>query len=561
MTTTVPVSEASDAGAVRGAIRDTSTALRQVFAHSALRRMQLALVGSMIGDYAYAIAVTVWAYGVGGAKAVGLWAAIRLVIMSITAPLAAGLADKHSRKLVLISADLSRCVTVSAVAGCIVFKGPEAAVFVLASLTSVLGCAFRPAQAAWMPSLADGPEQLTASNAVSSTIESIAVFIGPALGAALIAVAGVQSVFVVDAATFVWSAALIVSITARPDEQQDNGDEDPDAGALATVLAGFREVSHSRDLRLLTALIASQTVVAGASSVFTVLLAVDVLGSGADGVGYLNAVLGVGAVVGGFAALRRSAGNRLGFDLNVGVLLWSVPLLLVVAWPSPVAVYAAVALIGLANPLVDVNFYSAVQSVTPNHVLGRVFGAVEGVLIAMMAAGAASMPYLVDAVGLRTSLAILAVSVSVPVALLLPATRRLDQRLRRPAGLALLQALPIFAPLGQARLESLARHLDRLEVPAGTVIIGEGDRGDLFYVIESGRVSVSRAGSHIRDEGAGDYFGEIALLRDLPRTATVTAVENTALGTLARHDFLDAVAGNGDVMGALHEVVAHRMRF
>jgi hypothetical protein len=224
-------------------------------------------------------------------------------------------------------------------------------------------------------------------------------------------------------------------------------------------------------------------------------------------------------------------------------------------------VFAASALAGLGNPLVDVNFYTAVQRVARDQVLGRVFGAVEGLAIATMALGAAVMPFLVEHLGLRTTVAIVALAVGVPAVLLLPAALAVDRRLRAPAGLAVLQRLPIFAALGPARLEALARHLVPVEVASGTVVVTEGESGDVFYLIESGRVAVTHGAEQVREESAGEYFGEIALLRDVPRTATVTAVEDTVFWTLAREPFLDAVTGNPESSGLLDDVVEFRIRF
>ena len=549
------------AGVVRTALGETAASLRLVFGHRALRRMELALAGSMIGDWAYATAVTVWAYGVGGAKAVGLWGAIRLVLMAVNAPFAATLADRWRRKMVLIGADVSRCVLVVAAAACIAVGTPAAPVFVLATCAAMLGSVFRPAQAAWLPSLADRPEQLTAANGVSSTIESLSFFVGPALGASLIAATDVQTVFVINAATFLWSAALVAGIADRRVEAEQPKDDERGEGTVANMFAGFREIGRSSDLRLIAVLVCAQTVIAGSSAVFSISLAVRYLDYGPRGVGYVDAVLGVGAVLGGFVAISRASRNTLAADLTVGVILWSLPLLLIVAWPSVVTVFAAAALLGLGNPLVDVNFATAVQRLAPSRVLGRVFGALEGALIATMALGAAVMPFLVEGAGLRAALAIIALAVCVPALALVPAARALDRRLRAPAELPLLQSLPIFAPLGPARIEALARQLTQSEVPAGSVVVTEGEAGELFYVIKSGRVRVTHGDQVIREQGPGDYFGEIALLRDVPRTATVTASEDSVLLSLARSPFLEAVTDSVESSTAVEDVVSYRMRF
>jgi MFS family permease len=555
-------SNSAESGVVRSALNEAATSLREIFSQRSLRRVQYALIGSELGDQAFNVAVTVWAYGAGGVKAIGIWNAVRLILMALSTPLAASLADRFPRKPVMISADLARAALVTGAAACVASGTPSAPVYVLATMTVMLGSVFRPAQAAWLPELAERPEQLTAANGVSSTVESLAFFIGPGLGALLIAATNVQTVFLVDAASFVWSAGIVASIvaghTTTPDDESEDDDEE---GVLAELLAGFREIGRDRGLRLVTSLVGGQAVVAGICEVVIVVFAVNILHTGARGVGYINAIFGVGAVVGGAFAIARALRKKLAVDLTVGVLLWSLPLLLIAAWPSGASVFTAAVLIGIANPLVEVNFCTAIQRMAPERIIGRVFGAIEGSMIAGMAIGACIAPFLVDALGLRPTLAIVALAVGVPTVAVLPAARALDTRLEPPEDLALLQSLPIFAPLGPARLDVLARHLVPIEVAAGSVVITAGEVGDMFYLIKSGRVSVTHEGQFVREEGPGEYFGEIALLRGVPRTATVTAIEDTALLGLSRAHFLNAVQRTAESSGAVEAVVSYRMRF
>jgi MFS family permease len=548
------------------ALADMRSSIVSVFRNPGLRRVELALTGSMIGDWAFATAVTVWAYGVGGVTAVGVWTAIRLTLMALTAPVASMLADRFPRKRVMVLSDLARCVLVVTAGLCLVVDTPAAPIFVLATLTGLLGTPFRCAQRALMPALADTPEELTASNGTGSTIESLSFFVGPALGALLIAVTDVQTVFFLNAVTFAWSMVLVLGIRVperdQPDRPPATDDDEPGGeGFLAEVSGGFRAIAADRDLAIVIWLVSAQTIVAGASVVFLVMMAVDVLGIGAQGVGYLDSVLGVGAVLGGFLAIARATKRRLAQDLTVGVVLWAAPLLLVTAWASPVTVFLAVALLGLANPLVDVNLDTIVQRITPDAVMGRVFGAMEACVITTMALGSFLMPVLLSVTSLRTSLAVIGLGVTALALPFLPRMRRLDARLTAPAGLDLLAAIPMFAPLAPATVDGLARRLVPVPVPAGGLVVAEGDESDRFFVIESGLVEVTRDGVVLRSEGPGEFFGEIGLLRDVPRTATVTAVEDTVLMALARDEFLAAVTGQSDAYREADDIVSFRLAF
>ena len=548
----------------RGMLRETRDSIVSVFANRNLRRIELAFVGSAIGDWAYATAVAVWAYGEGGAKAVGIWMAIRYLLMAVCAPFGAALADRMPRKRLMILADLGRALLVAAAALCLYLDTPAAPVYVLATLTSLLSTPFLVAQRAMLPALADRPEELTAANGTASTIDALAFFAGPALGALLLGFTTVQVVFLVNVATFVWSMALVagVRLPARGESGADvdpGAEEPPSPGFLAETSAGFRTIGADRGLLVVTAAACVQTVVAGASAVFVVVMAADVLGTGARGVGFLDSVFGIGSIVGGVLAIGRASRGRLATDLAVGVGLWSLPLLLVTVRPSPVTCFAAMALLGLGNPLVDVNLDTIVQRITPDQVLGRVFGALEACFISTMALGALVMPFLIEWLDLRWALLAIAVPVMAAVVLGLPEMRRLDARLQAPDRLPLLRSIDIFAPLAPGALESVARRLTELRFVAGEVLLREGAESDLFYVIESGLVEVTQQGRVLRHEGPGEYFGEIGLLRDVPRTATITALEPTVVQALAREDFLRAVSGHREARLAADNVVTRRL--
>jgi MFS family permease len=553
-------------GGARSALAETWRPLGSVFRNPALRKMQLALLGSLVGDWAYATAVSVFAYGVGGAKAVGLYFTVRLALMAVAAPFVSTLADRLPRKSLMIGCDLVRFALVAAAALCLYADTPAWPVFVLAGAASLASAAFRPAQNAWMPALADSPEELTAANGASSTLESLSFFLGPALGAFLLTLSDVPTVFMVNAVTYLWSAALVASIRPRPGalaSESDHHDapegEAAPSGLLRETAEGFRAVASDRNILMVAWLLCAQTIVAGATAVYGVVIAVEILKTGPKGVGYIDAAFGVGAIIGGFIAIGRARKRRLATDMSVGVVVWSIPLLAIWASPTIGVVFAVVILMGIGNPLVDVNFATILQRITPDEVMGRVFGTVEGACIATMALGSLIMPFLIEEFGLGRGLGLLGIAVSLLVLPWLPRALSLDRDLAVPPGVPLLEAIPMFAPLTPATVESLARKLTRFEVPAGSVIVREGQESDRFYIIESGEVAVSHDDVLIRTEGAGEFFGEIGLLRDVPRTATITAGVDTVLQVLDREDFLTAVTGHSEARVAADAIVSRRI--
>ncbi|HEY3530543.1 MAG TPA: MFS transporter [Nocardioides sp.] len=582
----VAVAEERSGGVVGAFFKETGSSLKSVFVNRNLRRMQLAFTGSLIGNWAYATAVSVWAYGVGGARAVGIYYAVRLAVMAVATPFVSTLADKFSRKRVMMLSDLYCAVLVAAATLCLYAGTPALPIFVLAILTSFGGSSFRAAQGAITPQLANTTDELTASNGTASTLESLAIFVGPAIGAGLLAIADVEIVFLVNVVSFLWSILMVAGIRISHGdvtEGEAGTDDAPQAGPVPKVVAeaeevvaeaekkaesffaemsaGFRAIWRDKDLLMTVTQGSAQTVVAGATAVFPLLMAVEILHTGAKGVGLLDSVSGLAAILGGIVAIARASKHKLGQDLVVGVFLWSFPLILVTIWPSPVTAFAVMAFLGFANPLVDVNVFTVIQRLTPDAVLGRVFGAFETCLIGTMAIGSAITPVMLHYWGLRTTLAVLGLAIGAVALLGLPQMRRMDRRLEAPAGLPLLQAIPMFGPLNPVTLDALARALIRVEVPAGDVVMHEGDESDRFYVIESGTVRVTAAdGRLLREEGPGEYFGEIGLLRDVPRTATITADDDLVLLALEREEFLGAVTGQGEARRLAEDVVVRRLR-
>ncbi len=539
-------------------------ALTDVFRNPSLRRLELAFAGSVVGDWAYAVAVAVYAYGEGGPTAVGVLAVVRYLSMALVTPFTATLADRLPRKMVMISADVTRAMLVVVAAGVIFSDGPALLVYGLAIITSLAGTPFRPAQAALLPRLARDSGELTAANVASSTIESVGFFAGPALGGLLLAVADIPVVYLFNAATFVWSAALILRIQpiAEPASEvgaPDETDDAPSVGFVREAAAGFATILRSPDLRALVGLYSAQCVVAGASAVFIVAVALDMLDLGKAGVGYLDATLGIGGLVGGFVALVLAQRGRLAFDFALGVFLWAGPLLLIAAWPTLPSAIIALLLIGLANSLVDINVYTILQRVVPDDVMGRVFGALESSLIGAMALGALLMPILISTAGLRVGLLVIGASVSAVALLALPRLLSIDRTTLAPVGIDLLRGIPMLAPLPERIIERLARALVTVELKPGETAVREGDEGDRFYVVESGTLAVSRDGAHVAEIGPGGSFGEIALLRDVPRTATVTASSAVVLLSLDRRHFIPAVTGHGDAHEAAELVISSRM--
>jgi MFS family permease len=542
-------------GGMRERLTESAFAFGAVFRNPDLRRIELALAGSVTGEWAYAIALAVYAFDRGGAAAVGLVGLIRFLPAAVSAPFAAVLGDRFRRGSVMVASDVLRALAMAAAAVAALGGAPAGVIYALAGFVSVVSTAFRPAQAALLPSLARTPEDLTAANVASTTIESVGSFVGPAVGGLLLAASSPGVVFAGTAATFAWSALLVLAVAEPP-----AGDRGRGPGLRAEALAGFRTIAVEARLRLVVALYGAQTLVAGALNVLIVVAALDLLDLGKSGPGFLNSAVGVGGLAGAVVALALVGRRRLATDFGIGLLLWGVPIALIGVWPHEAPALALLAVLGVGNTLVDVAALTLLQRAAPDEVLARVFGVIESLLVGALGLGAILAPVLVSVFGIRG--AFIATGALLPVLTVFawPRLVRIDSEVTMPEQeLALLRRLPMFAPLPASTLEHLARSLRPLRADAGEEIVREGALGDRFFVLSSGEVDVSVAGRPTAKLAAGDYFGEIALLREVPRTATVVARTDVELFSLDRDEFVAAVTGHPESREAADAVIGARL--
>ncbi len=538
---------------MRRRLSESLRAFAEVFANPDLRRVELAWSGSVVGQWGYEIALAVFAYRAGGATAVGLVALVRLLPAAAVAPFAALLGDRFPRKRIMIAADLARVCAMGGAAAAVFAGAPAVVIYALAVLTALASTAFGPAQSALLPSLARSPEELTAANATSTTLASVGFFLGPALGGLLLTVTSVGTVFAATAALFLWSALVLSRISA--DSQGDPSAEVESIGREA--LAGFRAILGERRLRLVVGLYGAQTLVAGIMRVLVVVTALRILDLGPAGVGFLNSADGVGALAGILVLLGMITTARLSGVFGLGILMWGVPLIVLGIWPSVLLALLCFGIIGVGNVLVDVAGLTLLQRTAPDKVRARVFGVFESVFLATIGIGAVVAPLLMSAFGPRGALVAAGGGLSVVVLLFWRRLATVDAPALVPEReLALLRDIPIFAPLPPVTLEQLASNLSHVRVAAGDVVFREGDHGDRFYVVEKGEVTVEPEGRPPLTLGRGGYFGEIALLRDVPRTATVTALSDVELWALERDIFIAAVTGHAPSAEAADAVIS-----
>ena len=529
-------------------------ALGDVFRNPDLGRVQLSWAGVSFATWAFAIALGVYAFDAAGAGAVGVAGLARLLPGALASPFAGLLGDRHSRRGVLIVSAAAMGGVLAAVAVAVAGDAPTWTVFALAGVLTVASSPYIPAEGALIPQLARTPQELSAANVTHSVMDNLGFLAGAVLTGLLLAVASVEVVF--GLAATACAASCLVLLSMRPDRRPSYV-SDPDLGGVALqVVTGLRWLVRDPRLRLLGASLTLLVFVEGAADVLVVIVALDLLDLSGSRVGYLNAAWGIGALLAGAALAVLVRRGRLVAALVLGSLIAGAAFALPAASPEVVAAYAAWLGVGFGYTFVEVAATTLLQRLGDDEVLGRVRGSLETARLGAMALGAISVTLLVELLGVRGT--VLAVASLMPLFAILRWGRLRSFEVGAPVEerhFALLRGDSIFAPLPLATLERLTHDLVELEVAPARDVITQGDHGDRFYLIAEGRVQVSRDGEHRCFLAGGDSFGEIALLRDEPRAATVRTTEPTRLLALDRSSFIGAVTGHRRASSVADDVI------
>ena len=297
--------------------------------------------------------------------------------------------------------------------------------------------------------------------------------------------------------------------------------------------------------RLLVGLLGSQWVAIGMLDVLYVVLAIGTLGMGQGGAGYLNAAFGAGGVLGIAFTASLVGRARLMPAVMVSLGVWAAAFTVMTVASQTVGALLLLAVAGASRSLFDVAGRTLLQRTAPAHVLARVFGILEALIMAGTAVGALIAPVLVNLGG--ATAATIGVGIMLPLLALLGGRRllALDASADVPVvEIGLLRSLRLFAALPPPELEGLARSLEPLSAAVGEAVVVQGDDGDRYYAIADGEFEVVVDGRRIATLGRGDGFGEIALLHDGVRTATVSALTKGRLYSLEKEPFLEVLTGH-----------------
>jgi MFS family permease len=512
--------------------------MREALKSPPIRWLLLAYLAFVAAEWGTWLAVLIYAFDTDGQAAVGLVATAQLLPAAVMAPIAPLLVARLGRPSPLVFAYGIQALTAGATAVAVLL-GPSWVVYACAAaLTSSIGFG-RPAHATTLVAVARTPGELTAANGAGGMMDGAGIVIGPVMVGLLYALVGPGGFLLILAAVLL--GACLIAVGLRVERWQS-------PASTPTTGVAFREalrVATDRrgPLLAIIALIAAW-IAAGLLDILIIVLALGELGGGSELVAILNAALGVGAMVAGFAAARM-AGSGGVVAIGAGLAIAAAAIGAAAVFHAPMGLATLLALVGAGYGLAEIGSRGLLMRLVPARSVGAVFGLTEGIYGASLALGAAVGPLLLLAVPVEAALAGIALALGVAAAILTPALLRVARRIVVPAAeLETLRRVPLLAPLPVPTIEWLARSAQRLEVAGGEAVVRQGEPGDQFYAIERGMLNVEMDGHLIGQLGPGDFFGEIALLRDTPRTATVTAMTDAALIAVGRDEFLAAVTGH-----------------
>jgi len=533
--------------------------LLAVLRNRRIAAIEAAYLGFTLAEWVQWIGMLVYAFNVGGATGVGIAVLVQLAPAAVVAPLAAVLGDRYRRDRMLVLAYLLQGAAIIALAAAIGAHLPVAPVYALAALANAAMTLTRPLQAALIPALAETPAELTAANVTAGLIQNVSLLAGPGLAGLGLAVGGIAPVFAVFGGLVVGSGVLVFLAVARAPRPAGTVSA-VRVHPIAALAEGFGALLRSGRPRPVASLFAVSEVVWGAMDVLVVVLALDRLALDDSAVGFLGAVIGAGGLAGVALTVMLIGRPRLAVPYGIGAVFFGLPLAFLGASASLLIAVLLLLVAGAGHSVMNVAGLTLLQRVAPHAMLARIFGALEGINMASLAVGSMAASLAVEALGSQSAFVLAGLLLPVAVLLATRSLREIDMASEvHLVEIELLRGIPIFAPLSALVLERLAASLIPAHVEAGDEIIRQGDIGDRYYVLAEGRVTVMIDGVPARELGPGEGFGEIALLRDVPRTASVVALGEVELLALERLPFLEVVTGFPQSGAAAESVIAGRL--
>jgi CRP-like cAMP-binding protein len=506
------------------------------FRNRAMARLLCAFALVTAAEWACVTSLSIYVFGIGGTLAVGL-VGFRFVPGAISGALFAPLVER--RRGVLAGIAVTRTVLLACAAAWVLAGRSLAVVIGIIAIDAVVSSPYRGAQSRILPVLAREPAELAGGAAGVSMMKTLGQAGGGLAGGVLAAVISPGGVIAGAAAAMAGAATLSWGLQRAQQVAHHAW-----TAELRDGLAAIPEVLRHREASPLVLASVMRTLVRGLWTALAVVVALRLFQLGSSGLGLLQAAAGVGAVIGLAVTAALIGRSRLGGPCALAFLGVGVTISVIGIFPLGVGVAAVIVGWGASMAVADATSLSLLHRLLHSDTLSRVIGVMEALKLASEGIGALLAPLIVTVFGLRPALILAGLPLPVIVLLGWPQIRRSDLAAAgRSELVSLLHHVRILQSLDMASLEDLAARVKRVSSPAGGDVIRQGDVGDLFYVIASGEAEVVIGGYPVGRLHRGAGFGERALLRDSPRTATVSGVTALELYALDRTDFLMALTG------------------
>lgn len=510
---------------------------------------------SQIGDWLYNVALIVFVLErTGSAAWVAAAGIIRLLPYVAFGAIGGMIADRRPRRRTMVSSDVIRAAVMGALAVVAARDGSPFVALALAAIATTFSVAYGPCVNASIPRLVH-EDDLSAVNTLSATVTNLSYALGPALGGVVLILGSPTAAFAVNGVTFLFSALLTLRIRADLGPDREDEGSVPVTEAVPSgsgFLDGVRALTSSPFVVALVLTQLATNVLYGMETVLYALASTDRLGMDVEGVAFLYAAIGVGGIAAAGLAHRLSDRLEAGLILAVSAILCGLPMAAMAVLDRPGAVLTLLLVEGAAMIVVDVMVVTSLQRVLGADVLGRAFGTLDALIVAGMLLGMFLAPALVTALGLPAALLTGGAVMAIAGIGVLAQARAIDASIEAYAGplrerVATLRRLAIFRGASRSTLEHVAEVLTEEDADAGTLVIRQGDVPDDLFVVVGGSLAVivatpDRSDHEVNRLGPGDYFGEIGLLRRVPRTATVRAVTACRLFRVPGQEFLDIVS-------------------
>lgn len=531
--------------------------IRLALANADIRRILAGWAAGMAADSAFLTVALVVAYRAGGAIGVGLLGLFRMVPATVVA-LFASLERRWPAERTLVVINGVRLVA-AAIGVATLATGHDLRVpvtFAVAGVIAGIGSLVRPTQSALFPAIAVEPAELVGANVAAGAGESAGIFVGPLLAGLLLATAGdaaAAGLAVVGFAVAVVAATGIrIEAAARPTALADR--------SAPPLVAGIRALRSRPTAAVVLVTLFTQVFVRGILTTLVVVAAIGPLKLGEPGVGSLNAAMGAGGVIGVVVALALAGRRRFAPIVAATLIGWGLPITVIGLVPLTPVAFAALAIIGLSNVVLDAFAYTLLQRVIAGRDRPAVFAVLEGGIGLGVTAGGLVAPALLAVGGINGALIVTGLILPAVAALAWRTIRRIDDEAMVSDEVATwLRADPLFRRLPLSALERIAAEASPVRFEVGEILMHEGEIGDRYFVITEGAVEATAAGRLLRRCGRGEGVGEIALLRAVPRTATVTALEPTTALAVSSASFIAAVTGHEAAGSAARNVVETRL--